>query len=59
MFYVRRKATGKLYAEVGRADWLDTVLWNLPTGVYAIEDSEGTEVNTAIVKQRGNVSYVK
>lgn len=49
MFYIKRKATGKTFAEVGREDWLDAILWNLPDGVYGIEDSGHNEIDTAVV----------
>jgi hypothetical protein len=58
MFYITRKATGKVVAQVGRKDWLDAVLWNLPAGVYGIEDSDGNEVNVATVKA-GRVAFAK
>ena len=56
MFWITRKMTGKC---VGRNVWeesLDMVLSALPAGVYGVEDSDGNEVNVAVVK-RGRVEY--
>jgi len=58
MMTIIRKKTGEAVAWDVPADSLDTVLWAMPSGVYGIEDSEGNEINTAVVKC-GRVAYAK
>lgn len=56
MFYVTRKATGKVAGRNVPEDSLELFLSVLPAGVYAVEDSDGNELNLATV-QRGRVAY--
>ena len=55
MFWVTRKMTGKVVGRNVPQDSLDAYLSNLPTGVYALEDSDGNEVRQVTVKA-GRVS---
>jgi hypothetical protein len=56
MFYIRRKVTGQLHGRDVAEDSLDLVLSMMPAGVYGIEDSDGTELNVAVVR-KGRVTY--
>ena len=56
MFWIVRKATEKLVGRGVSEDSLDLFLAVLPAGVYGIEDSDGNDINLAIVK-RGRVEY--
>ena len=58
MFSIKRKATGKVVARVDRERWLEAVLWNMPNGVYAIEDSRGNEIRAAVVRG-GRITFAK
>jgi len=54
MYYVSRKATGRNVGRDVPEDTLDLFLSLLPTGIYAIEDSDGNELCLVTVK-RGRV----
>jgi len=56
MFWVSRKATGKVVGQDVPEGSIDLYLSTLPTGVYALEDSDGNELNLVTVK-RGCVKY--
>lgn len=56
MFWVTRKATGKVVGWDVPEESIDLYLSTLPTGVYAIEDSDGNELNLVTVK-RGRVEF--
>jgi len=56
MFWVTRKATGKVVGHNVAEESLELLLSVLPTGVYSIEDSDGNELNVATVK-RGRVAF--
>lgn len=56
MFWVTRKATGKVVGRNVSEDSLELFLSVLPTGVYGIEDSDGNELNLVTVK-RGRVEF--
>jgi hypothetical protein len=56
MFWITRKMTGKCVGRNVSAESLELVLSVLPAGVYGIEDSDGNELNVAVVK-RGRVEY--
>jgi len=56
MFWVTRKATGKVVGRNMPEDSLDLFLAILPTGVYGVEDSDGNELNLVTVK-RGRVEF--
>jgi hypothetical protein len=56
MFYITRKATGKVCGRNVSEDSLDLVLSAMPTGVYGVEDSDGNELNVATVRA-GRVTY--
>lgn len=50
MFWVTRKATGKLVGRNVPEESLELFLSVLPAGVYGIEDSDGNDINVATVK---------
>lgn len=56
MFWVSQKATGKVVGWDVPEESIDLYLSTLPTGVYALEDSDGNELNLVTVK-RGRVEY--
>lgn len=56
MFYVTRKLTGKVVGRMVPEDTIETYLSVLPAGVYAIEDSDGNELNEVRVRA-GCVEY--
>ncbi len=56
MFWITRKMTGKCVGRNVSEESLELVLSALPAGVYGVEDSDGNEVNVAVVK-RGRVEY--
>jgi hypothetical protein len=56
MFWVTRKATGNVVGRNVSEESLELFLSVLPTGVYAIENSDGSELNLATVK-RGRVEF--
>jgi hypothetical protein len=58
MFWVTRKLTGKVVGRRIPEDSLETYLAVLPAGVYAIEDSDGNELNEVKVRA-GRVEYAK
>jgi hypothetical protein len=58
MFWVSRKATGKVVGWNVPEESIDLYLSTLPTGVYALEDSDGNELNLVTVK-RGRVEYAR
>lgn len=51
MYYVTRKARGKVVGRNVSDDSLDLFLSVLPTGVYGIEDSAGNEIALATVRK--------
>jgi hypothetical protein len=55
MFWVTRKMTGKVVGRNVPEELLGVYLSTLPTGVYALEDSDGNEVREVTVKA-GRVS---
>lgn len=56
MFWVTRKLTGKVVGRKIPEDTLEVYLSTLPTGVYAVEDSDGNELNEVAVK-KGRVEF--
>jgi hypothetical protein len=58
MFWVTRKLTGKVVGRNVSEDSIDVYLSVLPAGVYAIEDSDGNELNEVRVRA-GRVEYAK
>jgi len=56
MFWVTRKLTGKVVGRDVPEDSIDTYLACLPAGVYAIEDSDGNELNEVKVRA-GRIEY--
>ena len=56
MFFITRKLTGQIVGRNVAPELLELVLCSLPTGAYAVEDSDGRELNLATVK-RGRVEY--
>ena len=58
MFWVTRKLTGKVVGWNVPEDSIDVYLSCLPTGVYALEDSDGNELNEVKVRA-GRVEYAK
>jgi len=56
MFWITRKATGKVVGRSVPEESLDTYLRTLPTGVYAVEDSDGNELNEVRVRA-GCIEY--
>jgi hypothetical protein len=58
MFWVTRKLTEKVVGRNVPEDSIDTYLSCLPAGVYAIEDSDGNELNEVKVRA-GRVEYAK
>ena len=56
MFWVTRKMTGKVVGRDVLEDSIDMYLSTLPTGIYALEDSDGNELNEVRVRA-GRVEY--
>jgi hypothetical protein len=56
MFFITRKSTGQVVGRDVAPELLELVLSNLPTGTYAVEDSDGRELHLATVK-RGRVTF--
>jgi hypothetical protein len=58
MCWITRKKTGKVVGRDVPEDSVDVYLSTLPAGVYAIEDSDGNELNEVKVRA-GCVEYAK
>jgi hypothetical protein len=56
MFWITRKATGKVVGRSVPEESLDLYLRTLPSGVYGVEDSDGNELNEVLVRS-GRVEY--